>query len=226
MWRRWVIVLVLTLLAPLPLAAKESKEIERARNALRVLDEVMSSADHRIPAWLLERAYAIAVIPEVLKAGLVVGGRHGKGLIAVRGADGAWSNPSYISMTGGSVGFQAGVQSSDVVLVFRTARGVENLVNGKFTLGADASVAAGPIGRSANAATDEELRAEILSYARSRGLFAGVALDGSVLAIDYSANERVYGPNVTPRQIFENRVGQVPAAIVDFRDQLEEQTAR
>jgi lipid-binding SYLF domain-containing protein len=202
------------------------REQERAETALQVLRQVQSTPDSNIPASLLSKAYAIAVIPSVVKVGLMIGGRRGKGLISVRQADGTWSNPAFISITGGSFGFQAGVQSADIILVFRTPRGVDNLVSGKFTLGADASVAAGPVGRQGSASTDIELRAEILSYARARGLFAGVALDGSVLGIDFDAIERVYGRGTSPRALFEGRVQGAPGFIVDFRDQLEEQTSR
>ena len=216
---------LLLLLLAVP-AWSQQKELERADNAIRVLTEVQRTPDSAIPAWLLEKSYAIAVIPEVVKAGFVVGGHRGKGLISVRSPDGTWSNPSYLTMTGGSVGFQGGLQSSDIILVFRTQRGVDNLVHGKFTLGADASIAAGPVGRQAQASTDAELKAEIISYARTRGLFAGVALDGTALTIDHRANERIYGPDVTARTAFEGRVSNVPEGIVRFRDQLEEQTAR
>lgn len=202
------------------------KEVERAENASRVLTEIMSAPDKRVPGHLVERAEAIAVIPDVVKAGLVLGGRHGRGLISVRSADGTWSNPSFISINGGSIGFQAGVQSTDVVLVFRSRRGVDQIVNGKFTLGADAAVAAGPVGRNAQASTDAQMKAEIYSYSRSRGLFAGVALDGSVLSIDHDSNQAAYGRNMTPRRIFEGGVGSVPDAVVDFRDRLEEYTAQ
>ena len=204
--------------------ASADKELKRARTAVQILKKAIDIPDSRIPDQLLRDAHAIAVFPDVIKAGLVFGGRHGRGLVSVKGTDGTWSNPSFVRMTGGSVGWQAGVQSADIVLVFRSQRGVSNLVNGKFTLGADASVAAGPVGRDARAATDEELTAEIFSYSRARGLFAGVAIDGSVLSIDNGANRDVYGPDITPRMLFENRVRNVPAAIVDFRDQLEEQT--
>lgn len=222
--------LALILLAALLLASSPAfagrKEQKRAEDALGVLRQVQSTPDSEIPESLLSKAYAIAVIPDVVKVGLVVGGRRGKGLISVRQADGTWSNPAYIAVTGGSFGFQAGVQSADIILVFRTPRGVDNLVSGKFTLGADASVAAGPVGRQAAAATDAELKAEILAYARTRGLFAGIALDGSVLSLDYDAIERVYGAGVSPRALFEGRVRGAPGFIVDFRDQLEEQTSR
>jgi lipid-binding SYLF domain-containing protein len=130
-----------------------------------------------------------------------------------------------VSLTGGSVGFQAGVSSTDVVLVFRTRRGVDSIVHGKFTLGADASAAAGPVGRTATASTDAHRKPEIYSYSRARGLFAGVALDGSALTIDHDANAAVYGEGITPRRIFEGGVGNVPNGIVDFRDRLEEYTA-
>ena len=222
---RFAMVPLLLMLASSLVAAGE-KEDERARNAARVLSEIMAVPDKRVPNHLIEKAEAIAVIPDVVKAGLVLGGRHGKGLVSVRSADGTWSNPSYISITGGSFGFQAGVQSTDVVLVFRSKRGVDQIVNGKFTLGADAAVAAGPVGRNAQASTDAQLKAEIYSYSRSRGLFAGVALDGSVLSIDHDSNQAAYGRNMTPRRIFEGGVGAVPNAVVDFRDRLEEYTAQ
>jgi lipid-binding SYLF domain-containing protein len=202
------------------------EEAKRAENAVRVLKEVMMAPDKRIPADLMKNASAIAVIPDVIKAGFVIGGRHGLGLISIKASDGTWSNPSFISMTGGSIGFQAGVSSTDVILVFRTERGVDSIVHGKFTLGADASAAAGPVGRTAQASTDAQLRAEIYSYSRARGLFAGAALDGSVIAIDNDANQSVYGDGMTPRRIFAGGVNNVPNAVVDFRDRLEEYTAR
>ena len=209
----------------LPALAGE-KENERAANAVRVLQEVMQAPDKAIPRDLLHNAYAVAVIPDVIKAGFVLGGRHGSGLLSIKSADGTWSNPSFISMTGGSVGFQAGVSSTDVILVFRNQRGVESIVHGKFTLGADASAAAGPVGRTAQASTDAQLKAEIYSYSRARGLFAGVALDGSALTIDNKANQAVYGNGVTARRILDGGVSNVPPAVVDFRDRLEEYTAQ
>jgi lipid-binding SYLF domain-containing protein len=225
--RRTLLTFTLALFATIALTASAGeRENKRAENALRVLSEVMQAPDKAIPRDLLQNAQAIAVIPDVIKAGFVLGGRHGEGLIAVKTRDGTWSNPSFISLTGGSVGFQAGVSSTDVILVFRTQRGVESIVHGKFTLGADASAAAGPVGRSAQAATDAQLKAEIYSYSRARGLFAGAALDGSALTIDNGANQAVYGEGVTPRRIFEGGVGNVPNAVVDFRDRLEEYTSK
>ncbi len=200
-------------------------EMQRATNALRVLREVLQAPDHRVPTDMISNAYAVAVIPDVIKAGFVIGGRHGLGLISVKTENGTWSNPSFITMSGGSIGFQAGVSSTDVILVFRTQRGVDSIVHGKFTLGADASAAAGPVGRTAQASTDAQLKAEIYSYSRARGLFVGAALDGSVIAIDNDANAAVYGDGITPRRIFAGGVSNVPNPIVDFRDRLEEYTS-
>ena len=201
------------------------QEQARADKAVHVLQQIMQAPDRGIPSRLVRDAYAIAVIPGVIKAGFVIGGRHGEGLLSIRN-NGVWSNPIFLRMNGGSIGFQAGVQSTDVVLVFRTRRSVDSIVYGKFTLGADASVAAGPVGRAANAATDAQMRAEIYSYSRNRGLFAGVALDGSVLSIDAAANAAVYGDDATPQRIFSGAVRGVPNEVVDFRDRLEEYTAR
>jgi lipid-binding SYLF domain-containing protein len=222
---RLLAMVALTLLPAMAVHA-EDPPLVRAKNAVRVLSEIMDAPDKSIPADLLREARAIAVIPDMVKAGFVFGGRRGEGLISVKGRDGTWSNPSFISLTGGSVGFQAGISSTDVVLVFRTQRGVDSIVNGKFTLGADASAAAGPVGRTATVATDGQMKAEIYSYSRSRGLFAGVALDGSALRIDDDANAEVYGSDITPRRILEGGVSNVPGPVVDFRDRLEEYTQR
>jgi len=220
-----LLALALVVMSAASLTARAGEEENKlADNSVRVLKEIMMAPDKSIPKDLLQKAQAIAVVPDVIKAGFVVGGRHGDGLISVKTRDGTWSNPSYVSLTGGSVGFQAGVSSTDVVLVFRTQRGVDSIVHGKFTLGADASAAAGPVGRSAQAATDAQLKAEIYSYSRARGLFAGAALDGTAITIDNDANQAVYGEGVTPRRIFEGGVNSVPNPVVDFRDRLEEYT--
>ncbi|MFC4818960.1 lipid-binding SYLF domain-containing protein [Dokdonella ginsengisoli] len=225
--RQAVVALLLTLFAATALPARAGEdENKRAENAVRVLKEVMEAPDKAIPKDLLQNAHAVAVVPDVIKAGFVIGGRHGSGLITVKTRDGTWSNPSFVSMTGGSIGFQAGVSSTDVILVFRTQRGVDSIVHGKFTLGADASAAAGPVGRTAQAATDAQLKAEIYSYSRARGLFAGAALDGTAITIDNDANQAVYGKGVTARRIFDGGVQNVPDPVVDFRDRLEEYTSR
>jgi len=175
--------------------------------ASQVLDELRGSRDQFIPDRLLERAYGIAVIPDVTKVAFFAGGRHGNGVLVVRDKDGRFTNPMFVSLTGGSFGWQWGVQSTDIVLVFTTRKGIEGIQGGKMTLGADASVAAGPVGRQASAATDGAFRAEIYSYSRSRGVFAGIALDGTVLRIDDDANEDFYKkPNVTASDIMSGAV--------------------
>src|SRR5688500_2456492 len=213
--RLGVVLSVLALSATTAFAG--SREDARAREAVRVLTDIQAIPESAIPDKLLDEARAIVIVPDTIKAGLVIGGRRGHGLLAVKNPDGTWSNPAFVSLTGGSIGFQAGVQSADVVLVFRSDRGLDSIVNGKFTLGADAAVAAGPIGRNAATATDGQFKAEIWSWSRARGLFAGVALDGAVLSIDDAANEAVYGRDTTPRMVFEGRTqGPPSAAVVDL----------
>ncbi|WP_222565429.1 lipid-binding SYLF domain-containing protein [Novilysobacter antarcticus] len=218
-------VILLALAVAVPAVAGVTED-ERARNAVRVLNEIQAIPESGIPDVMLDQAKAIVVVPDTLKIGLVLGGRRGHGLVSIKTPQGTWSNPSFVKLTGASIGFQAGVQSSDVVLVFTSQRGLDSIVNGKLTLGADASVAAGPVGRTTGLATDGGLKAEIWSWSRARGLFAGVALDGAVLSIDDAANQNVYGGGTTPRMIFEDRAGQRASdAVVGFRDQLEEATA-
>lgn len=202
------------------------REDAQAENAVRVLAEIQAIPESSIPDKLLDEAKAIVIVPDTIKAGLVLGGRRGHGVLSVRTADGGWSNPGFVTLTGGSIGLQVGVQSADVVLVFRSERGLDSIVNGKFTLGADAGVAAGPMGRNASASTDGQMKAEIWSWSRARGLFAGVALDGAVLSMDNKANEAVYGQDTTPRMIFEGRAQQEPSpAIAGFRSRLAEASA-
>jgi len=199
------------------------KEDQRANEAVRVLTEIQNIPESAIPDKLLDEAQAIVVVPNVLKAGFMLGGRGGRGLIALKSADGTWSNPSFVTLAGGSFGFQAGLQFADVVLVFRNSRSLESIVNGKLTLGADAAVAAGPVGRNAAVATDGQFQAEIWSWSRARGLFAGIALDGAVLKIDHKSNQSVYGRGSTTRMIFEGRaVGTPSRAVAHFRERLQE----
>ncbi len=221
-----LLLLAAALLLPVAAAQAEDPPLVRVHNAVEVLNTIEQSPDKSIPSDLLKEARAIAVIPSLLKAGFIFGGRRGEGLISVKRADGTWSDPSFITLTGASVGFQIGVSSTDVVLVFRTQHGVDTIVNGKFTFGVDATAAAGPVGRSASADTDQNMKAEIYSYSRSRGLFAGAAINGGALRIDYDANAEVYGKDITPRRIFEGGVQNVPPDVVKFRDTLEEYTAK
>jgi len=184
-------------------AAEEDKRL--SKEAV-VLEEIMAISEKSIPPALFQKIYAIAVVPGVIKAGFVLGGRFGRGVVAVRTESGEWSSPSFLELAGGSVGLQIGAQSTDVILVFKSRRSIDGIIGGKFTLGANASVAAGPVGRQVGAETDAELKAEIYSYSRSRGLFAGVSMEGAVLSIDKEANEKYYSkPGITPNEIFAGR---------------------
>ena len=165
---------------------------ETIQKATGVLNEFMSMPNEGIPRSMIHKAQGIVIVPGMIKLGFVVGGRHGKGIAVVRNEHGTWHPPSFITMSGGSLGFQAGVQSTDVVLVFNTRKSVNNLLSGKFTIGVDAAAAAGPVGRQASAATDGRLQAEIYSYSRSRGLFAGASVDGSAIQIDAAATQSFY----------------------------------
>lgn len=176
----------------------QALESEIVQSSVDVLDDLLTSSDRGIPRKLLQEAHAVAVFPHMIKAGFIIGGRHGRGLIIVRNPNGTWSNPAFLTLTGGSIGFQAGAQSTDLVLVFRTRAGVNAILTGRdrIKLGANISLAAGPIGRESGASTDAQLRAEIFSYSRSRGLFAGAALDGATLRNDWFANEAFYDNEV------------------------------
>jgi lipid-binding SYLF domain-containing protein len=188
-------------------AHAQAREQARLLTSSQILEELRSSRDQGIPDWLLQRAYGIAVIPDMTKIAWFFGARRGHGVLIVRDRDGHFTSPAFITMTGGSFGFQWGVQSSDIVLVFTTPKGIEGINGGKVTLGADASVAAGPVGRQASAATDAGLKAEVYSYSRSRGVFAGIALDGSAITIDDGADAAFYRkPGVLAGDIMAGRV--------------------
>jgi len=177
-----------------PFAASQAGNAldERIDAASEVLQQLNRMPEQGIPPQLLNRAYAVAVIPNVIKGAFFIGGSHGEGILVVRRPDGSWSNPGFIRLTQGSFGWQIGGQASDVVLVFKSRKGVEDIASGKMTLGGSASVAAGPVGRSTSAGTDGEFKAEIYSYSRSRGFFAGVSLEGGVLQMDDRSNQAFY----------------------------------
>ena len=186
------------------------KEREKIEQAIMTLDEIMAIPEKGMPPSLLGNAEAIAIIPNVIKAGVVIAGRFGRGVMLVRNESGAWGHPIFITIGGGSLGFQVGAQATDVILVFKNKRGTDKIFRGKMTLGADAAVAAGPIGRRVEASTDEAIRASILSYSRSRGLFAGVSLEGSVLSVDDEWNQGFYEKAVQTKDLI-NGVGNLPA---------------
>lgn len=208
-------------------ASAATSEEDRIAAATDVIDQLLRIPEQSVPETLLSRAYAIAVVPNVVKIGFGLGARRGKGVLVVRRDDGTWSNPAFITITGGSVGWQIGAQSTDVILVFKTREGVDNISKGKLTLGADASIAAGPVGRHTSAATDIEFQAEVFSYSRSRGLFAGVALEGAGVTMDRSANAAFYGSStITPEQIFASSGNAAPQSANRFVQILTAQTRR
>jgi SH3 domain-containing YSC84-like protein 1 len=170
----------------------QGKEDQIVQASTGVLREIMAIPASSIPESMLADAQGVVIVPNMIKGGFVIGGRHGRGVLLVRDEKANWRAPVFVKMTGGSIGLQVGVQATDVILVFKTTQGVQGILNGKFTIGADAAAAAGPVGRQAAAATDGKLKASIYSYSRSRGLFAGVSIDGSVLELDHLANSTYY----------------------------------
>lgn len=199
-------------------------EAEHAQKAASVLTEIMSAPDQGIPDELMERAKAIAVIPHMIKGAFGFGGRYGKGLVSQRLSNGRWSAPAFIEIGGASAGFQIGVEATDVVLVFVNDDGVRPLLKGKVKLGADASVAAGPVGRKASVGTDVLLQSGIFAYSRSKGLFAGVSLGGAVVTIDDDDNRDVYGKGVDAHDILVLGTAPVNDAVRPFVDALEQYT--
>jgi lipid-binding SYLF domain-containing protein len=206
----------------------QKQEADRLKESALVLDEIMKAPDDSIPGELLSRAECVAVIPSLKKGAFIVGGRFGRGAVSCRtGAReaGPWGPPSMLTIGGGSVGFQLGGQSADIIMLVMNQRGMEHLTKSKFTLGADAAAAAGPKGRTAAAATDVMMRAEILTYSRARGLFAGVSLDGASVRPDKDANQRLYGHAVEASELL-TKGGRVPAAAAPFVQALTKHAPR
>lgn len=191
----------------LPLAA-QSDTVKRLDAATETLSEIMGAPDKGIPQDLLDKAECVVVVPGVLKGGFIIAAKYGRGFAVCRNVDGkGWGAPSGVRIEGGSFGFQIGGSQTDVVMLMMNRKGMERLTSNKFTVGGDASVAAGPVGRESTAQTDATMRAEILSWSRSRGVFAGVALNGATLRPDESSNDEMYGPGKQPKDIL---LGSVP----------------
>jgi len=213
--------LLLLLLISVTPALAEKKQSRTVLDAIEVIHEINKIPEQGIPPALLDGAYGLAIIPGMLKAGFIVGGKFGTGVLTTRAPGGKWNNPVFVSMVGGSFGWQIGAQSTDVILVFMTEKSVNDVFEGKITLGADAAVAAGPVGRRVEGATDIKLKSEILSYSRSRGLFAGVSLEGASLAIDKDANGAFYGKEgIRPEQIIARSYASLPVPAKSLLDTL------
>src|ERR1043165_1593832 len=206
--------MLLVVATPAALAAgggKRSDEVQRLQRAAEVFKEIMATPDKAIPDDLLDRSECVAIVPGLKKGALGFGGKYGKGVVMCRKTDRRWSAPSFITVEGGSVGFQIGFSQSDVVLLIMNRKGIDKLIGDKFTLGADASIAAGPVGRTANAQTNVRLDAEILGYSRAKGLFAGVSLEGATLRQDMDNIRDFYGKEISPRAILLDATVAMPA---------------
>ena len=202
---------VLSLVLPSLAASGNQEDVSRINASARVLHEVMNAPDDSIPQDLLDSAKCIAIIPGDKKAAFIFGGSYGKGVATCRTPQG-WSAPVFLMIGGGSWGFQIGGSSTDIVMIVKSEHGMQSLLSDKFKLGADVSAAAGPVGRSAAVSTDLKLNAEILTYSRSKGAFAGISLDGAVVKTDQGADQAMYGPNVDRQQVLNGSVPIPPAA--------------
>src|SRR5271156_5068911 len=211
MLKRILAVTILMAIASLTAVASDrDDDVNRTQKAAQVFKEIMNTPDQGIPSNLLESAKCIAIIPGDKKFAFVFGGSYGRGIATCRTEHG-WSAPMFVAIDGGSAGYQIGGSSTDIVMLFMNDHALQSLMSDKFKLGADASVAAGPVGRNAAAGTDLKLNAEILSYSRSKGIFAGVSLDGAVVQADKSGDQAQYGDDVTIHQILDGKVA-VPAS--------------
>ena len=196
---------------------KEEEKIEASTKVLQDFSQMKES----IPKELIKVTEGIIVVPKLINAGFVVGGKRGKGIAMVKLEDGTWSNPVFVTITGGSVGFQIGVQAVDLVLVFKSRETLQDIGNGSFTLGGDVSVTAGPVGRSSSASTDYKLEAEVYSYSRSKGLFAGISLGGSAISIDKNANQAFYDNDDDAKTLFAES-SETTDAVEQLKDVLKE----
>jgi lipid-binding SYLF domain-containing protein len=203
--------LLLTLALSLSASASSNREddVRRIQDSAQIFQEIMGTPDRAIPQDLLDSAQCIAIIPSEKKLAFFVGGNYGKGLVTCRGVK-SWTPPAFLAVSGGSFGFQWGGSSTDIILVFRGRRGLQKLLSDKFRIGGDVSAAAGPVGRSAAAETDIELHAEILTYSRSRGLFAGISLNGAVVQSDETGDKAFYGPTANREDVLDGKV-EIPA---------------
>jgi len=210
---------------PLPRGKSTKEGASQSSKSAKVLGEIMGTPDKGIPTDLLNKAECVAVFPSVIKGGFIVGAKAGRGVSSCRTSSG-WSAPAFFELKGGSVGLQAGGSSTDVVLLFMNTDGLKKLLNSKVELGGDASVAAGPVGREAAASTDASMSAEILSYSRSKGLFAGISLKGTVISVEKSDMEDTYGTTVTAQQVLEASNKRAPAEVQVYPNKLAQYSTR
>ncbi len=198
----------------------QEKQEDKIAAASTVLSD-FGKMKESIPAELLKITEGIIIVPKLINAGFVVAGKRGKGVAMVKLEDGTWSNPVFVTITGGSLGLQAGVQSVDLVLIFKSRATLEKIGNGSFTLGGEISATAGPVGRNSTASTDYKMEAEVYSYSRSKGLFAGISLSGSAIDIDKKGNEAFYGKDTDAKTLFSNSTETTAASVAAMKTELE-----
>lgn len=211
-----MIIIMCAFFTPVKSQEKQEDKVEAATQVLVDFNKMKES----IPSQLLEVTQGIIIVPKLINAGFVLSGKRGKGLAMVKLEDGSWSNPVFVTLTGGGVGLQAGLQSIDLVLIFKSRETLENIGKGSFTLGGDISVAAGPVGRSSTASTDYKLEAEVYSYSRSKGLFAGISLNGLAIDIDEKGNSAFYGNDANAKTLFSNATENNSASVKKLKSEL------
>ena len=216
-----LILLTLFMFALFSQAKSQSKQEDKIVASTQVLQD-FGKMKESIPEDLLKITEGIIIVPKLINAGFVLAGKRGKGIAMVKLADGSWSNPVFVTITGGSVGFQAGVESVDLVLIFKDSETLKDIGKGSFTLGGDISVTAGPVGRNSTASTDYKMEAEVYSYSRSKGLFAGISLAGSAISIDAKANESFYGNDDDAKALFSDATQNTSASVEKIKSTLKE----
>lgn len=200
-------------------AKSQEKQEDKITASTQVLKD-FGNMKESIPEQLLKVTEGIIIVPRLINGGFVLAAKRGKGIAMVKLADGSWSNPVFVTITGGSVGLQAGVQSIDLVLIFKSRETLEKIGKGSFTLGGDISATAGPVGRNSTASTDYKMEAEVYSYSRSKGLFAGISLSGSAISVDSKANEAFYGKSVDAKDLFSNSTENTSASVTGMKNEL------
>lgn len=211
--------IIISMCAFFTTAKSQEKQIDKVQAATQVLTD-FSKMKESIPSELLKITQGIIIVPKLINGGFVLSGKRGKGLAMVKLEDGTWSNPVFVTLTGGGIGLQAGLQSIDLVLVFKSRETLENIGKGSFTLGGDISVAAGPVGRSSSASTDYKLEAEVYSYSRSKGLFAGISLNGLAIDIDQKGNKAFYGNDMDAKALFSVAKKNNSESVVKLKSEL------
>jgi SH3 domain-containing YSC84-like protein 1 len=202
---------------PVKSQEKQEDKINAAAGVLKDFGQMKES----IPADLLKITQGIIIVPRLINGGFVIAAKRGKGIAMVKLPDGSWSNPVFVTITGGSVGFQAGIQSVDLVLIFKSRETLQKIGNGSFTLGGDISATAGPVGRNSTASTDYKLEAEVYSYSRSKGLFAGISLSGAAIAVDSKGDQAFYGNDKDAKTLFSNSTENTSAPVTQMKGELE-----